>query len=147
MRTFLSLLAASLILATAISAEDTRAREREKLQGDWTAVKAEQNGKPDESVRGHQLTFKGDRFTIRSKGKVLYQGTYKLDPSKKPAAIDFVHGEGDLKEKVWLGIYQLDGDMLQVCDNAPDLSKGRPTTFTSKADSGHILITFQRTKP
>jgi hypothetical protein len=55
--------------------------------------------------------------------------------------------EGALKGKAWKGIYALDGDTLTTCDNAPDLDKGRPAAFETKAGSGHIFITFQRAKP
>ena len=76
---------------------------------------------------GHRLSFTGDRFQIRSKdGKPLYEGTVRVDASAKPAAIDFEHTEGDLKGKAWKGIYALDGDTLKMCDNAPNLDKGRP---------------------
>ena len=45
------------------------------------------------------------------------------------------------------GIYALDGDTLTVCDNAPDLDKGRPTAFEATSGSGYVLITFKRAKP
>jgi hypothetical protein len=67
-----------------------------------------------------------------------------MDPSAKPAAIDFEHKEGVLKGKAWKGIYALDGDTLTICDNAPNLNKGRPTTFEIKSGSGYVLITFKR---
>jgi uncharacterized protein (TIGR03067 family) len=121
---------------------------QEKLQGAWTATKAERDGKAAEDVVGHRLSFTGDRFRLRSKdGKPLYEGTFRVDPRAKPAAIDFEHTQGALKGKTWKGIYALDGDTLTTCDNAPDLDKGRPAAFEAKAGSGHILITFRRAKP
>ena len=45
------------------------------------------------------------------------------------------------------GIYAVDGDTLRICDNAPDLGKGRPTAFEAAPGSGHILITFERARP
>ena len=97
--------------AFAQPAEDAQ----EKLQGAWTATKAERDGKAAEDVVGHRLSFTGDRFRIRSKdGKPLYEGTVRVDPSAKPAAIDFEHTEGALKGKAWKGIYALDGDTLTI---------------------------------
>jgi uncharacterized protein (TIGR03067 family) len=120
----------------------------QKLQGAWTATKAERDGNAADDVVGHRLSFTGDRFRLRSKdGKPLYEGTIKVDPSAKPAAIDFEHTGGALKGKAWKGIYALDGDTLTTCDNAPDLDKGRPAAFEAKAGSGQILITFRRAKP
>jgi uncharacterized protein (TIGR03067 family) len=121
---------------------------QKKLQGTWTATKAERDGKAAEDVVGHRLSFTGNRFQIQSKdGKRLYQGTFRVDPSRKPAAIDFEHTEGPLKGKAWKGIYTLDGDTLTTCDNGPNPEKGRPAAFEAKTGSGHILITFRRAKP
>ncbi|HEX2501658.1 MAG TPA: TIGR03067 domain-containing protein [Methylomirabilota bacterium] len=121
---------------------------QKKLQGTWTATKAERDGEAADDVVGHRLSFAGNRFTIRSKeGKLLYAGTVRVDQSAKPAAMDFEHAEGALKGKAWKGIYALDGDTLRVCDNAPNLDKGRPAAFEAKSGSGHVLVTFRRAKP
>ena len=121
---------------------------REQLQGTWTATKAERDGEAAEDVVGHRLSFTGDRFRLRSNdGEPLYEGTFRVDPRAKPAAIDFEHTQGALKGKTWKGIYALDGDTLTTCDNAPDLAKGRPSAFEAKTGSGHLFITFKRAKP
>lgn len=120
---------------------------QKKLQGTWTATNAEREGKVAEDVVGHRLSFSGTRFQIQSKdGRTLYQGTFRVDPSTKPAAIDFEHTEGVLKGKAWKGIYTLDGDTLTTCDNGPNPDKGRPAAFKAKTGSGHIFITFKRAK-
>jgi uncharacterized protein (TIGR03067 family) len=119
-----------------------------KLQGTWTATKAEQDGKAANDLVGHKLNFSGKRFQIQSKdGKSLYAGTFKLDANAKPPAIDFVHTDGTLKGKTWKGIYGLEGDTLKVCDNAPNLEKERPVKFETKHGSGYVFITFKRPKP
>jgi uncharacterized protein (TIGR03067 family) len=135
------LLGTGLVPAFAQQAEEAR----EKLQGTWAATQAERDGKPAEDVVGHRLSFTGNRFQIRSgDGKTLYEGTFRVDPKTKPAAIDFEHTEGDLKGKSWKGIYALDGDTLTTCDNGPNLDKGRPAAFEAKAGSGYVFITFKR---
>ncbi len=97
---------------------------------------------------GHRLSFTGNRFQIHSRDrKLLYAGTFRVEASAQPAAIDFEHAHGALKGKDWKGIYALDADTLTVCDNAPDLNKGRPTAFETKAGSGLVLITFKRAQP
>ena len=125
------------------------AEEAQKtLQGTWSATQAERDGKTADDVVGNRLSFAGNRFQIRSEdGKPLYAGTVRLDSSTKPPAIDFEHTEGALKGKTWKGIYALDGDTLTICDNAPNLDKGRPTAFEAKSGSGYVLITFKRAKP
>ena len=88
-------------LAFAQPAEDTQ----KHLQGTWTATKAERDGKAADDVVGHRLSLTGTRFQIQSEdGKPLYAGTVRVDPSAKPAAIDFEHTEGSLKGKAWQGI-------------------------------------------
>jgi uncharacterized protein (TIGR03067 family) len=139
-----------LILGTGVApAFGIPAEEAQKeLQGTWTATKAERDGKAAEDVVGHRLSLTGNRFQLRSKdGKPLYEGTFRVDPSTNPAAIDFEHTEGALKGKVWKGIYALDGDTLTTCDNGPNLDKGRPAAFEAAPGSGHIVITFKRAKP
>ena len=123
-------------------------RPKKDLQGIWIATKAERDGKAASDVVRHRLAFAGDRFQIQSKdAKSLYAGTVRVDPSTKPAAIDFEHTEGSLKGKAWKGIYALDGDTLRICDNAENLDKRRPAAFQAKSGSGYVLITFKRAKP
>lgn len=121
---------------------------QKKLQGSWNATKAERDGKAADDVVGHRLSFTSNRFQIQSKdGKPLYRGTTRVDPSKKPVAIDFEHAEGNLKGKAWKGIYALDGDTLTICDNAQNLDRDRPAAFEAKSGSGYVLITLKRAKP
>jgi uncharacterized protein (TIGR03067 family) len=138
------ILGTGLVLAFAQPAEDAQ----KPLQGTWTATQAARDGQAADDVVGHRLSLTGNRFQIQSEdGQPLYAGTVWVDPSAKPAAIDFEHTEGVLKGKAWQGIYALDGDTLTVCDNAPDLDQGRPTAFEATRGSGYVLITFTRTKP
>jgi uncharacterized protein (TIGR03067 family) len=116
-----------------------------KLDGTWRAVAAERDGTSATDVIGHRLTFAGGKFTITRDGKTLYAGTYKTDPAKRPAQIDFDNTEAGAKGN-WKGIYDLDGAALKTCDNAPDTAKARPTTFAAPAGSGHIFIVFTREK-
>ena len=127
----------AILVATVAPAQDTG-----NIQGAWTVVSAERDAKPTAEVAGHRLTFSGDTFTIQHEGHALYRGTYSVDPSRKPASIDFLHGEGTLKGKSWKGIYRLDGEALKICDNAPNTAKARPTRFA--ASSGYICIVFKR---
>ena len=137
------ILGTGLVLAFAQPTEEAQ----KQLQGTWTAIKGERDGKAADDVVGHRLFFTGNRFQIQSKdGKLLYAGTVRVDPSTKPAAIDFAHTEGVLQGQAWKGIYALDGDMLAICDNAPNPAKGRPTAFVAKTGSGYVLIAFKRTK-
>jgi uncharacterized protein (TIGR03067 family) len=137
-------LGAGLVLAFAQPAEDAQ----KPLQGTWTATKAARDGQAADDVVGHRLSLTGNRFQIQSAdGQPLYAGTVRVDPSATPAAIDFEHTEGALKGQAWQGIYALDGDTLAICDNAPNLDKGRPAAFEATRGSGYVLITFTRATP
>jgi uncharacterized protein (TIGR03067 family) len=129
----------AVLVATGAPAQDAG-----NIQGAWTVVSAERDAKSTAEVAGHRLTFSGDMFTIQHEGHALYRGTYSVDPSRKPAPIDFLHTEGTLKGKTWKGIYRLDGDALRICDNAPNMAKPRPTQFAAKSGSGYICIVFKR---
>ena len=139
-----------LILGTGLVAAFAQSTDeaQKKLVGVWTATQAERDGKVADEVVGNRLSFTGNRFQIQSKdGKLFYAGTVRVDPSAKPAAIDFEHTEGALKGKAWKGIYALSGDRLTICDNAPNPDKGRPSAFEAKSGSGYVLVTFRRAKP
>jgi hypothetical protein len=67
-----AILGAGLVLAFAQPADDAQ----QKLQGTWTATRAERDGKAADDVVGHRLSFTSNRFQIMSKdGKPLYAGT------------------------------------------------------------------------
>jgi uncharacterized protein (TIGR03067 family) len=136
-----------LILGTGLVLAQPAEQAQKQLEGTWIATKAERDGKAADDVVGHRLFLTGNRFQIQSKdGKPLYAGTVRVDPSAKPAAIDFEHTEGVVKGKAWKGIYGLDGDTLTICDNAPNLDERRPTAFQAKSGSGYVLITFKGAK-
>ena len=118
-----------------------------EISGTWVAVSAEREGKADGELNGNRLTFTGNTFVIERDGKMIYKGTFKTDSMQKPARIDFRHTAGGAKGKKWRGIYALDGDSLQIADNAPDMTKPRPTELAAKAGSGHIKINFRRAAP
>ena len=151
MRVPLGALSIALVLAVSLADQDlgkAHGQSAHQLDGAWTAVAAEREGKSADELRGHMLAFVRDTFVIRgADGKTLHRGTYKVDDAKKPAHIDFRHSEGELNGKTWLGVYALAGDTLEIADNAVDMTKPRPTQLATKPDSGHVLLTFKRAPP
>ncbi|MFI0848119.1 TIGR03067 domain-containing protein [Mesorhizobium sp. IMUNJ 23232] len=118
------------------------------LQGAWVATKVISDGKPAENLVGHRLTFDGGNFQIQSSGgQIIFAGTTSIDPSAKPASIDFVNTQGDAAGATWKGIYVLEGETLSICDNSPNLDAVRPTAFEAASGSGHALFIFERAKP
>jgi uncharacterized protein (TIGR03067 family) len=130
-------------LATGARAADP-APEQARLQGTWRAVAAERNGAPAPDVVGHELAFAGDRFRITRDGKLLYGGTYAVDPAAQPARIEFHQDGGTDLRGEWRGLYRFDASRLEIVDNADDMSKPPPTQFAAGPGSGYVLVRFER---
>jgi len=118
----------------------------DKLQGHWVAVESTRDGKKSTMERLKlERTIEGNHYTLKiqsQEGEDVFSGTIKLDATKKPKTIDAIRTEGPDKGKPMLGIYELDPDKQKVCF-AP-LGKERPTEFSSKAGTGHVLTIWKR---
>ena len=99
----------------AFSRKQAAAAEREmaKLQGRWRQVEHEANGiknPADEFVDG-VTTFSGNCFTVHNlDGSVMLRGTFSLDASVSPKAIDWIDSIGPDAGKVLPASYRLRGD-------------------------------------
>src|SRR4051812_44945915 len=134
------------VLLAADAKEDAIKKDLEKLQGVWSVVSMEMNGKPlsEDRRKKTRLTIRGENFTFDT-GADSHEGLYKIDPTKNPKQLDIVITRGDEKGKVYLVIYKFDdGKMIQAMrlDN-----KSRPSEFTGKAGTGTALEIWQREKP
>ncbi len=132
------------LLLAADDPKDEVKKEQDKLKGTWTVESSERKGQASEEGKDAEVTFEGDKITVKTAEGKEHKGTYKIDPTKKPKTIDITPSGGDNKDKVHLGIYELDGDTLKVCYNHPD--KERPTAFSTKADSEEVLYVLKRKK-
>jgi uncharacterized protein (TIGR03067 family) len=144
----LSIALVTLTVGTLIAADAEDAKkDLDKLQGTWALVSGERDGKKftEEEVKKTKLFIKGDTFRIpESSVATSDDGTIKIDPSKKPKEMNATTGSGPDKGKIWQGIYKLRGDRYKVCFAPP--GKDRPTEFSSKAGSGHLLQLWKREK-
>jgi uncharacterized protein (TIGR03067 family) len=122
------------LVATAVPAQG----ELKKLEGTWALVSAEQDGQvvTSDAVQAARLYIAGATHTVQV-GKESTNGTHKLDPTAVPKAIDSTD-----QGKILLGIYELRGDEFRVCFAAP--GKDRPTEFSTKTGTGHILHVWKR---
>jgi uncharacterized protein (TIGR03067 family) len=136
------LLIAALLVAA--PAEDDK-KDEEKIQGNWTVVSREFIGKktPEAELKALKVTIKDGTITMDD-GKKKETIPYKLDPSKKPKAIDLANTGIEGKETT-LAIYELDGDTLKICWSEKDPAH-RATKFASDKDSGQTMIVLQREK-
>ena len=129
-----------------LAQDDAGKKERDDLQGEWRILKAYDNGEkvPVLDIKDMTIKFAGSAVVVREGNKVQDRFTIKLDPSKKPKAIDFLVTEGKKKGSTDLGIYLLEGDSLKLSikEGGPD----RPKEFASKAGSKIFYLELQRIK-
>jgi uncharacterized protein (TIGR03067 family) len=111
--------------------------DKERFQGKWEVVAAAKGGEklPDEILQAIKLEVKGDKIIVQILGENK-EGTYKLDPTKKPKTIDLT-----MEEKTVKGIYEFTKDGLKVCA-AADENGARPKDFKGAEDN--LLVVFKR---
>jgi RNA polymerase sigma factor (sigma-70 family) len=119
--------------------------DKEKLQGTWHAVSGEAEGKDvsEEFVKKLSIVFAGDKITlaglVRGENEKGVEGTFKLDPTAKPKAIDInITNKEDA-----VGIYELEGDTLKLCI-VEAANNERPSEFAGK--NRQVLIVLKRQK-
>jgi uncharacterized protein (TIGR03067 family) len=140
------LLAAGLLVTAGPAGEDASKKDLAALQGDWAAVSFVIDGTKlsDDEAQSIFRTIKGNEYTLFLFSKPLTRGTFQIDAAKKPRAIDVLAADGPAKGKTVLGIYELQGDRLQICTAQP--GKDRPADFLAKKGSGHTLQVWEREK-
>jgi uncharacterized protein (TIGR03067 family) len=139
-----------------VEPDDASKQDMARLQGTWTAVSIERDGKsvPEEEVKNLdiRMTFKGDEFMLMplaSKGPEHFpHGTFRLYTTSNPKAIDLTTNlpfSIVKKNTAVLGIYEVDGDSLRLLQGR--LDQERPTAFKTTPKSGLEVIVFKRAKP
>jgi uncharacterized protein (TIGR03067 family) len=145
----LIVLAVGLLAVSAAPGQDDAEKLRKALEGSWDIVAVEFDGQkvPDAAVKDNpvRLVFKGNKYTEKKGGEAFEDGTYQIDPSKKPATLDFTILSGPDKGKTQLAIIELKGDTCKVC-LARAGEKERPTAFATKESSTHTSIVLKRVK-
>lgn len=118
--------------------EAAAARDRERLQGVWNFVTGR---------RKVQLVINGDQYTIRFNNGDVYVGTFDLDPTKKPKAMDMTITEGPDKHKGLVAhcIYALDGEHLVWCPGEPGAGE-RPNAIPGTDSQKVLCVVLRRDK-
>jgi uncharacterized protein (TIGR03067 family) len=122
-------------------------KELKLLEGAWDQISVVEEGKKIETPKGVRLrtTIRGGAYTVEGGDKIYAKGTLKLDPDKKPKALDVITTDGVVKGMVFLAIYELKGDELRMCVAQP--GQDRPTEFSAGPGSERVVQTFRRAKP
>jgi len=116
--------------------------ELQKLQGVWNVVALEVEGR-SMTAAGAQIVVKGDHFTSLGMG-AIHEGTFVLDVSSSPFAIDMNFTFGPEAGNTNRGIFELAADTWRLCLNMT--GKQRPSEFATGPNSGLALETLQRAK-
>src|SRR5262249_47369122 len=119
------------LLPLSLLAEEARRADRPNLDGTWTIVRGEKDGKPEpkDRIEGSVVVIKGNKITGSDKDKKeFFACTFTLDTSKKPWTIKMVSTEPKKDES--RGILEKDGNTLKLCYQVRDAAP--PTTFSTK---------------
>ena len=100
-------------------------RNRGRFQGTWNFVSIEdEDGRAfEDDLLGITVVIEGDRFTLRN-GPTINRGILTVDPAASPKTIDVEFSKGPSRGTTMRGIYELDGDLLKLCNRSP--GRGTP---------------------
>jgi uncharacterized protein (TIGR03067 family) len=141
----LALLACSLAYEVAAAADGADARsktDRELMQGRWRIVALNRDGRASDGGQltrlGGSMRFARDAVTQASAGAQAQDGTFTIDPGKRPKTLTIKPKDGGQPQVL---IYELDGDRLRLAfqigdgaDPAPDFKPG----------PGRVVMTLER---
>ena len=124
-----------------------RGDDKDPVAGKWVVESVTRDGKAVEARKG-ATRENGDgkyTFTPAAGSKAApSSGTYKLDATKTPTAIDITAKGGTYDGKTLLGIVKVDGDTQTLAFAEP--GKERPTKFESAAGSGIVVTVYKKAK-
>jgi uncharacterized protein (TIGR03067 family) len=136
-------LGSALALLGAEPPGDQSQKELARLQGTWVIASAEQDGRPEPSVKDTRVIISADQFTTKLADRPLRHGTVKLDATRQPnKAIDLIYTDGPQKGQSSLGIYRLDADSWVLAFSVP--GKERPNSFDHSVKSGVRYMVLKR---
>ena len=126
----------------AAAADAAAKKDLDRMQGVWKVRQAVKLGDPSTAAETEvmQVIVKGDEMRITD-GTRDETATFTLDPSRKPAVIDFTPRK---EKKTLQGIYALDRDKLSLAFALE--GKERPTEFASPKKSFVVLLVLERQK-
>ena len=143
MKLHILVLGSALALLGADPPADQSQKELARFQGAWVIASAEQDGRPEPSVKDTRVIISADQFTTKLADRPLRHGTVKLDATRQPnKAIDLIYTDGPQKGQSSRGIYRLDGDSWVLAFSIP--GKERPNSFDHSVKSGVRYMVLKR---
>ena len=146
----------------------TETSDKKDLQGSWRILAFDYDGywlsafgPVGEYYRSLKVTFTDKRISIKADKKArkpapvgiefIWDHAYSIDPSRRPMEIDVrilvwsANGEATETERVWPGIYELQGDRLVICIDRSWNTK-RPKEFSIVRGRSHTIMLLEREK-
>jgi uncharacterized protein (TIGR03067 family) len=119
--------------------EHAARNDLEALQGVWVFVSGR---------RPAELLVSGSHFTVRFRDGELYMGTFELDATATPRAMDMRIDDGPVRHRglTTLCIYELAGDTLRWCAGGPGRAE-RAMAFPAEDDPHYLGLVFRREQP
>jgi uncharacterized protein (TIGR03067 family) len=147
------LLLGTVLLPGADAKEDAVKKELEKFRGTWVMTAVELDGEePAEqdvtSDARREWIIRGNNYTDGQVGAMYpkREGFLRIDPGKKPKAID-LSSTADFKPgETTYAIYELKGDTLITCYLSKENMKPeeRPERFKTAPKSGLVIVHWER---
>jgi RNA polymerase sigma factor (sigma-70 family) len=125
--------------------------DRERLQGTWLVVGAEEQGEKvsEKALKEAKETFvvKGETMTYCRDGTAQVTMKIRLDPGKMPTTVDLEFTDGKEKGYKNHAIYRLDGDTLRLRMNdkfGGNSVNERPASFSTTEGKEAVLFILKR---
>jgi len=114
------------------------------LQGTWTQTYYEAQGQQIIPPKVMKKVFDNGKFYVLSGDEEVQEGTYQINPSAQPKAIDLVFSfiTSDQPGAVYRGIYQLTNDTYTECIGAS--GGDRPVNFVTQPGSPAQITIWKR---
>jgi uncharacterized protein (TIGR03067 family) len=136
------------VLAIGADAKPQRPPDKElnELQGEWTGVSFEANGKLVSTAKaGWNVTVKGEQVAVHF-GVVPFDGRLVVGSVGDQKTLDIVEtksGKNPVRMEI-TGIYKLERDRLTICYRFG--TKRPPSEFRTNGPSDTMIQVFARTK-
>ena len=127
------------------SGDRSDAGDLQKLQGLWEVSGVEANGGtvPTEDLPKITVTVKDNAYSVVMEDRTD-RGTFTLDPSKTPHAMDIRPETGPDSGETLPAIYETTADGFRTCYARP--GRDRPAKFSTAEEAGRLMVTYKRKK-